>query len=207
MFKLGYPISTMAFLGDDTSKMYAGLWDKTLQVIDMKEKKVLQSFQALNDSVKTVVVSPKWIFAGGADPVIRAWDHPAKKTKEYIGHQGWVYALKIHENLLFSGGDDKTIKVWDLDSAELLDELAGHENGVTMLEIANGELFSGSYDHTIICWDIEEIKQQIEERKEMKEEEKLSKAMEVRMSKKGPRVKKGSAAAKKGAKKKKKGKK
>lgn len=162
----------------EVPKVYVGLWDKTVQVLNLNEKKLVHILPALKDCVKTIFVTDKWIFVAGGEPIIHAWDHKLKKTKEYIGHQGWVYVLKVHENLLFSGGDDKTIRVWDIESTTLLDELIGHENGVTQLEIANGELFSGSYDHTIICWDIDEIKQQIEERKEMLEEEILSKEMD-----------------------------
>ena len=127
------------------------------------------------------MTSDKWLFVTGGEPIIRAWDKTLKKTKEYIGHQSWVYCIKIYEDLMFSGSDDKTIKVWDLESCILLEELTGHENGVTALEVADGELFSGSYDHTIICWDIEEIRQQIEARKDMLEEEELSKKMEEKM--------------------------
>jgi len=150
-------------------------------MVDLNEKKILHILPALTDSVRVILLTDKWFYVSGADPIIRAWDYKLKKTKEYVGHQGWVYVLKVHEDLLFSGGDDKTVKVWDLESAILLDELVGHENGVTQLEVANGELFSGSYDHTIICWDIAEIRQQIEERKEMLAEEELSQAMEDKM--------------------------
>eukprot|EP00826_Nyctotherus_ovalis_P053675 TRINITY_DN7000_c0_g1_i2.p1 TRINITY_DN7000_c0_g1~~TRINITY_DN7000_c0_g1_i2.p1 ORF type:complete len:206 (-),score=50.23 TRINITY_DN7000_c0_g1_i2:128-745(-) len=177
---------------------YVGLWNKTVHVIDTVERKISQSLIALTDSIKTLVVTPKWIFVAGADPVIRAWDHKLKKVKEYVGHKGWVYALKVHEDILFSGGDDKTVRVWDIESAALLDTLTAHDNGVTALEIAYNELFSGSYDHTIICWDIEEIRQQIEERKAMEEEEEVSKSMELYYKKKAKKKsKKTKSTAKK----------
>ncbi len=188
---------------EESKLVYAGLWDKTIQKIDLKEKAIVSSWQALSDAVKAICITEDYIFVAGSDPVIRAWDHEGKKSKDYVGHQGWVYALKVHDNMLFSGGDDRSVKVWDIESCVMLDELLGHENGVTTLEFANGELFSGSYDHSIICWDIEEIKQQIEEREMMKAAEKESRVYEdkmkgVKKGKKGAKGSKGGAKAKAG---------
>ena len=121
----------------------------------MTEKKVVHSLTTLNDTVRYILITPKWIYAACSDSIIRAWDHKFKKTKQYEGHDGWVYTLKIYENFLFSGGDDKTIRVWNLESTELLEELCGHDNGVTSLELADDNLSSGSYDPTITCWDIQ----------------------------------------------------
>lgn len=178
--------------------MYAGLLDKSIKHISLKDKTILNSWESLAESVRAICITEKYIFLGGSDPAIKAYDKKTMKAKEYRGHQGWVFALKVWGNILFSASDDKLIKVWDIESTKLLDELIGHENGVTSLEFANGELFSGSYDRSIICWDIEEIKQQIEDRDIMKEEEKLSILLEEKMKlvKKGAKKGKGKGKGK-----------
>jgi WD40 repeat protein len=134
---------------------------------------------ASKEAIKAMIVTDKYIFVAGCDPIIRGFSLETGECKMYQGHEGWIYCLEVFEGKLFSGGDDRTIKIWDIENACMLEELNAHENGVTCLAFANYELFSGSYDHYIICWDMHDIEMRIQERALMKEEDIRSRKIEV----------------------------
>jgi len=130
--------------------MYTASWDKMVRVIDLEANKVTKSFLAAKEAIKVMIIHENTIFVAGCDPVIRSFNLETGESKNFEGHEGWVYCLAIHGDYLFSGGDDKTIKIWDISTAQMVEELRGHENGVTCLAFANNELFSGSFDYYII---------------------------------------------------------
>jgi len=178
VYKLTDPISSIA-ISYSKNIMYASSWDKMIRTVDLEANKVTSSFVASKEAIKVMLVTQKYIFVGGCDPVIRGWNLETNECKLYQGHVGWVYCIKEYKNFLFSGGDDRTIKIWDVESCKLLEELYGHDNGVTSLEFANNELFSGSYDHYIICWDLYDLEKRINERELMRFEDILSRKIEV----------------------------
>ncbi|XP_019615589.1 PREDICTED: E3 ubiquitin-protein ligase TRAF7-like isoform X1 [Branchiostoma belcheri] len=79
----------------------------------------------------------------------------------YVGHQGPVWTLCVHGDLLFSGSSDKTIKVWDTcTNYKCQRTLEGHTGIVLALCIHKygpphgNKLYSGSADCSIMVWDI-----------------------------------------------------
>ena len=188
--------------------MFTASWDKMVRVVDLEANKVTKIFVASKEAIKAMIVTEKYVFVAGCDPIIRGFSLETGDCKLYQGHYGWIYCLEVYEGKLFSGGDDKTIKIWDIETTKMLEELNGHENGVTCLAFANQELFSGSYDHYIICWDMQEIESRITERDLMRQEDIRSRKLEVfwriMEAKKGKKKKKGKGG---GGGKKKKGKK
>jgi len=178
IFKFGDPVSDIA-ISITHNMMYTASWDKMVRVIDLEASKVIKSFVASKEAIKKMLVTDTMIFVAGCDPIIRGFDLETGDTKEYQGHTGWVYDLKVQGEHLFSGGDDKSIKVWDIESTKMVDELLAHENGVTCLTFANNDLYTGSFDHYIYCWDLPEIKNRIVERDMMREEDIRSRKIEV----------------------------
>ena len=128
----------------DLNMLFTASWDKMVRVIDLKEKKIAKSFVGSRDPIKALLVTEKYLFVAGCDPIIRGFNLENGECKIYQGHNGWVYCLEVLDGKLFSGGDDKTLKIWDIESTKMLEELNGHENGVTCIAFANQELFSGS---------------------------------------------------------------
>ena len=169
----------MVRLQSQLNMMFTASWDKMLRIIDLEANRVTKSFVASKEAIKAMLVTDKYIFVAGCDPIIRGFSLETGECKMYQGHEGWIYCLEVFEGKLFSGGDDRTIKIWDIDSTKMLEELNAHENGVTCLAFANHELFSGSYDHYIICWDMQEIETRIKERALMREEDIRSRKIEV----------------------------
>ena len=169
----------MVRLQSQLNMMFTASWDKMVRIIDLEANRVTKSFVASKEAIKAMLVTDKYIFVAGCDPIIRGFSLETGECKMNQGHEGWIYCLEVFEGKLFSGGDDRTIKIWDIDSTKMLEELNAHENGVTCLAFANHELFSGSYDHYIICWDMQEIETRIKERALMREEDIRSRKIEV----------------------------
>lgn len=178
IYKFTDPISSIA-VSLTNNIMYTASWDKMVRVIDLEANKVTKSFLAAKEAIKVMIIHENTIFVAGCDPVIRSFNLETGESKNFEGHEGWVYCLAIHGDYLFSGGDDKTIKIWDISTAQMVEELRGHENGVTCLAFANNELFSGSFDYYIIWWDLNDIRNRIVERAQMRLEDILSRKIEV----------------------------
>jgi len=156
VFKFADPISDIA-LSLTGNMMYTASWDKMVRVVDLEANKVTKAFVAAKEAIKTMHVTENWIFVAGCDPIIRGFNLENGESKEYQGHTGWVYCLKVHGDHLFSGGDDKSIRVWDIETGKMVDELIAHENGITCMAFANNDLYTGSFDHYIFCWDLQDI--------------------------------------------------
>jgi WD40 repeat protein len=198
IFKFADPVSVVR-LKPEMKLMFTASWDKMVRIVDLETSRVTKSFVASKEAIKAMIVTDKYVFVAGCDPIIRGFSLETGECKMYQGHEGWIYCLEVFEGKLFSGGDDRTIKIWDIETTNMLEELNAHENGVTCLAFANYELFSGSYDHYIICWDMKDIETRITERALMREEDIKSRKIEVfwriieakRGKKKGKKGKKG----------------
>ncbi|CAD5123430.1 DgyrCDS11780 [Dimorphilus gyrociliatus] len=79
-----------------------------------------------------------------------------------VGHNGPVWCLYVHQELLFSGSSDKTIKVWDTSviNYKCISTLAGHEGIVLAVCVCSNKLYSGSQDYNIISWDLNNLELQ-----------------------------------------------
>jgi WD40 repeat protein len=200
VFKFADPVSVVR-IHPTMKMMFTASWDKMVRIVDLETNKVTKAFVASKEAIKAMIVTDKYIFVAGCDPIIRSFSLETGECKMYQGHEGWIYCLEVFEGKLFSGGDDRTIKIWDIESTKMLEELNAHENGVTCLAFANHELFSGSYDHYIICWDMKEIETRIYERALMREEDIRSRKIEVFWriieAKRGKKKKKGAKKGKK----------
>jgi len=171
--------------------LYTASWDKQVRAIQLDSGQVDSSFVASREAIKSLLISGKYIFVSGCDPVIRAYDTETGAVKLYEGHTSWVLCLETYatytedgrvvSSWLLSGSDDNTIRIWDIESTKCLEELQGHKNGVTCLAFANGELYSGSYDNFIIIWDVPEIEHRIYEKQMMKDEDLRSRKYETYM--------------------------
>eukprot|EP00047_Mylnosiga_fluctuans_P004167 m.233044 g.233044 ORF g.233044 m.233044 type:complete len:697 (+) comp12450_c0_seq1:87-2177(+) len=84
--------------------------------------------------------------------------HVFKCKGTFVGHQGPVWALAVHGDLLFSGSSDETIKVWDTaTSFKCKKTLNAHRGIVHTLCVHNHMLYSGSSDCVINVWDIDTL--------------------------------------------------
>ncbi|KAK2144505.1 hypothetical protein LSH36_750g01001 [Paralvinella palmiformis] len=73
-------------------------------------------------------------------------------------HQGGVWALKTHKNLLFSAGGDHVIKVWNLEQLErgCKHTMTGHTDKIQSLAVGK-YLYSGGADRSIRAWNLKDF--------------------------------------------------
>eukprot|EP00042_Codosiga_hollandica_P034369 m.240002 g.240002 ORF g.240002 m.240002 type:complete len:684 (+) comp54393_c0_seq6:154-2205(+) len=73
----------------------------------------------------------------------------------FVGHQGPVWALAVHGDLVFSGSSDETIKVWNVSTNFSCQRtLNDHRGIIHALHVYNHRLYSGASDCIIHVWDI-----------------------------------------------------
>eukprot|EP00055_Hartaetosiga_balthica_P008144 m.29318 g.29318 ORF g.29318 m.29318 type:complete len:698 (+) comp6140_c0_seq1:113-2206(+) len=76
----------------------------------------------------------------------------------FVGHQGNVWSLATHNDLLFSASTDESIKVWDTATDfKCKRTLTEHRDKVLCLTVAGRRLYSGSEDKTIKVWDVDKL--------------------------------------------------
>lgn len=107
------------------NKLVSSSYDGTVRVWNTQTGNMLQTLTSGRNHSE---MSPLWccqisdnstrVFAGATDSQIREWDmHSGTVIRRYLGHQGGVKCLQVHQQQLVSGSDDKTIKIFDLRSA------------------------------------------------------------------------------------------
>jgi len=178
IFKFADPISVLR-IKEDWNFMFTANWDKMVRVIDLDKSQVVKSFVASKETIKEMIVTDDTIVVAGCEPIIRAYDFTSGKSKQFMGHRGWVYCLLLHKNYLFSGGDDNMIRVWNIETSEQLETLSAHRNGVTSLVMCYNMLVTASFDHYVVTWDFEAMEKRIEEKNFMRQEDILSRKIEV----------------------------
>jgi WD40 repeat protein len=102
----------------------------------------------------------RYLFSGGSETMIRAWDvaSGAEAGASLDGHTAWIYALAVSPDglRLASAGGDSTVIVWDMTTRKLVTTLVGHIASVKVLAFSSdGQILaSGSRDQTIRLWDM-----------------------------------------------------
>lgn len=61
--------------------LFTGSWDKQVRAIDLKTGEIDRSFVAAKDAIKCLHLYEKWLFVGGCDSVVRAYDLVSGHTK------------------------------------------------------------------------------------------------------------------------------
>jgi WD40 repeat protein len=201
VFKFADPIS-VGRVSSTFNMLFTASWDKMIRCIDLETNKVVKSFIASKEAIKTMQVTDKYIFVAGIEPIIRAFNIEDGSTKLFQGHKGWVYTIEIEEskNRMYSGGDDRTIIIWNIENTKMLEQLTGHENGVTSIGFAAGDLYTGSFDHHVICWDLNDLEDRISEKEDMRQADIESRRYETYwklMDAKKGKKKRGKGGAKK----------
>lgn len=119
--------SAMILLNDQRH-CAVGLWDGTVQIWDIEQKKNIDSRQVHQSSVTSLLELHSGLFASGSyDGSICVWDYEAKKDADkLIGHDKEVTALgQLASGDLVSASEDGAIIIWDPLTGNSIKRLTG----------------------------------------------------------------------------------
>lgn len=112
--------------------------------IDGEKVEIIHTFQAHDDIVTRLVISPnlKYFVTCSADSTAKVWDVSTKELFFHIKGEGmtkWVWdaAFTADSEYVATGGTDKILRLWNLNTKSLVVEYNWHQKGVTALTITH----------------------------------------------------------------------
>ncbi|KAJ0076763.1 hypothetical protein Patl1_36290 [Pistacia atlantica] len=154
-------------LNEEQGLLYSGSWDKTLKVWRISDFKCLESIQAHDDAINSVVAGfDCFVFTGSADGTVKMWrrELQGKGTQHFLvqvllKQENAVTALAVNEEsaVLYCGSSDGLVNFWEREKhLSHGGVLRGHKLAVLCLATAGNLVFSGSADKNICVWRREE---------------------------------------------------
>ncbi|XP_068668931.1 protein JINGUBANG-like [Aristolochia californica] len=150
-------------LNEDQGLLYSGSWDKTLKVWRISDSKCLESLNAHDDAVNSVVAGfDGLVFTGSADGTVKVWKREiqGKGTKHLfmqtlLKQECAVTALAVNPSasVLYGGSSDGLVNFWEREKhLNHGGVLRGHKLAVLCLAASGNVVFTGSADKTICVW-------------------------------------------------------
>ncbi|KAJ4965856.1 hypothetical protein NE237_017705 [Protea cynaroides] len=150
-------------LSEDQGLLYSGSWDKTLKVWRISDSKCLESVNAHDDAVNSVVAGfDGMVFTGSADGTVKVWRRElhGKGTKHFflqtlLKQDSAVTALAVNpsSSVIYCGSSDGLVNFWEREKhLSHGGVLKGHKLAVLCLAAAGNLVFSGAADKTICVW-------------------------------------------------------
>lgn len=148
----------------DQGFLYSSSWDKTLKVWRLSDSKCIESINAHDDAVNSVVVGFQgMVFTGSADGKVKAW------RREVVGkHMEHVLvsllleqeaavtslAVSVTSGTVYAGSSDGLVNFWDGEKGFISPAgvLRGHKSAVLCLAAGGRLVMSGSADNSICVW-------------------------------------------------------
>ena len=69
IYKFADPVSVVR-ISQAHNMMFTASWDKMVRIVDLEANKVNKSFVASKEAIKAMIVTDKYIFVAGCDPII-----------------------------------------------------------------------------------------------------------------------------------------
>ncbi|KAF9608883.1 hypothetical protein IFM89_011921 [Coptis chinensis] len=150
-------------LNEDQGLLYSGSWDKTLKVWRISDSKCLESINAHDDAVNSVVSGfDGLVFTGSADGTVKVWrrELQGKGTKHFfvqtlLQQDTAITALAVNQSgsVIYCGSSDGLINFWEREkSLSHGGVIRGHKQAVLCLAAKGNLVFSGSADKSICVW-------------------------------------------------------
>ncbi|KAB1220510.1 Myosin heavy chain kinase B [Morella rubra] len=151
-------------LSDDQVLLYSASWDRTLKVWRLADSKCLESINAHDDAVNSVVASSDgFVFTGSADGTVKVWrrEQKGKVTKHslekmLLEQECAVTALAVTASgkVVYCGSSDGIVNFWEGGEKQLSHGgvLNGHKLAVLCVAAAGNLVLTGSADKIICVW-------------------------------------------------------
>ncbi|MED6150638.1 hypothetical protein PIB30_074350 [Stylosanthes scabra] len=159
-------VSTLS-LDEEAGLLYSGSWDKTVKVWRISDSKCLESINAHEDAVNSVIAAfGEFVITGAADGIVKMWrrkQDSENKTRHVIDRillrqENAVTALAVNQSsaVVYAASSDGLVNFWerDLKGGGMCHGgvLRGHKLAVLCLAAAGNLVFSGSADKNICVW-------------------------------------------------------
>ncbi|XP_068655176.1 protein JINGUBANG-like [Aristolochia californica] len=150
-------------LNEEQGLLYSGSWDKTLKVWRVSDSKCLESINAHDDALNSVVAGfDGLVFTGSADGTVKVWKRKiqGRRIKHFymqtlLNQESAVTALAVNASaaVLYCGSSDGLVNFWEKEKHLTHGGvLRGHKLAVLCLAASGNFVFSGSADKTICVW-------------------------------------------------------
>jgi WD40 repeat protein len=133
----------------------------TMQLLDMRTRKMLPPFSVKDGSLNHAFFSPdgNLLAITTQNGGLYLWEFPTSRRLRFMpSHSKEISALAFAPDgkTLATGSLDRTIKVWDLTDSKEFQLIRGHGSNVNSLDwSADGKyLISGASDGTVKIWDV-----------------------------------------------------
>ncbi|XP_074285840.1 protein JINGUBANG-like [Silene latifolia] len=163
-------------LNEEAGLLYSGSWDKSIKVWRISDGKCMESIEAHDDAINSIVVGFNGlVFSGSADGTVKVWRRELDgrnmrhvHVTTLLTQENAVTALAVAETgedyesgygfALYAGSSDGLVNFWEREKEELCygGVLRGHKMAVLCLATAGNLVMSGSADKTICVWKREE---------------------------------------------------
>ncbi|KAJ6766146.1 F-BOX AND WD40 DOMAIN PROTEIN [Salix purpurea] len=150
-------------LNQDQGLLYSGSWDKTLKVWRVSDYKCLESVNAHDDAINSVVTGfDSLVFTGSADGTVKVWRRElhGRGTQHFLvqtllKQENAVTALSVNQEsaVIYCGSSDGLVNFWERQKhLSHGGVLRGHKMAVLCMASAANLVFSGSADKSICVW-------------------------------------------------------
>lgn len=150
-------------LSEDKVYLYSASWDKCVKVWRAADSKFLETINAHDDAVNSVVAGfDGLVFSGSADGTVKIWrrELQGKGTKHFFSQtllkqECAVTALAVDDSgsVLYCGSSDGFVNFWEREKHLAHGgTLRGHKLAVLCLAAVGNLVISGSADTNICVW-------------------------------------------------------
>lgn len=149
----------VARFSPDGQLVVTGSFDRTLQVHNAADGKLLRTLSGHTGQVLSLAITPdsRRIFSGGRDNTLQVWDlYLPTPVAQLAGHAAAVQAIAVSHDDAWAatGAADRSLKLFSRVDGKLLFELPGHTAAIERLavKVDNTQLAAGDASGVVRLW-------------------------------------------------------